>query len=150
MSPINQIKPFPLWLGHAGSGRDFRPALAAGIEAVVQLAAEEPALQPPRDLIYCRFPLLDGGDNPPDRLRLTIATVVELLGAPTPTLLCCSFGRSRSPPIAAAALALLQKTPLETCLQYVGEQYRTDVSPGLWQDIVTVMRDSQREVTSDQ
>src|SRR5688572_25242166 len=48
--PMNQILDLPLWLGHAGDGRDYRRLLDAGIQAIVQLAAEEPALSPPREL----------------------------------------------------------------------------------------------------
>jgi hypothetical protein len=65
---MNQIPPYHLWIGHAGDGRDYRRLLDLGIRAVVQLAVEEPPLQPPRELIYLRFPLRDGADNPDDLL----------------------------------------------------------------------------------
>ncbi len=41
---MNQIVPFPLWIGHAGDGRDNRRILSAGIHAIVQLAVEGPPL----------------------------------------------------------------------------------------------------------
>src|SRR4051812_36720706 len=69
---MNQILPYPLWTGHAGDGRDYRRVLDHGIRAVVQLAAEEPPLQPPRELIYLRFPLNDGADNADDLLVLAV------------------------------------------------------------------------------
>src|SRR5437879_5630448 len=115
---MNQIKPYPLWLGHAGDRRDFRPALDAGIQALVELSREEPPADPPRELIYCRFPLLDGAGNDENLLELAINTLAGLIRKRIPTLVCCDMGLSRSPAVAAAALALAahRETP-EDCLQ---------------------------------
>src|SRR5207247_693921 len=98
---MRQVLPHSLWLGHAGDGRDFRLILDTGIQAVVQLAAEEPALQLPRELIYCRFPLVDGPGNDAKLLYLATATVASLLERSLPVLVCCGAGMSRSPAIAA-------------------------------------------------
>ncbi len=38
---MNQVESLPLWLGHAGEGRDFRRIFDAGIEALVHLAVED-------------------------------------------------------------------------------------------------------------
>ena len=51
-----------IWIGHAGDLRDARAALAAGVEAVVELADSEPLATLPRELVRLRFPLSDGGD----------------------------------------------------------------------------------------
>ena len=137
---MTQITPFPLWLGHAGDGRDVRAILGADIRAVVQLALEEPAIQLPRELMYCRFPLLDGAANPADLLRLAIHTLAVLLTHRTPTLVCCGAGRSRSPAIAAAALAHAHAQDPAMWLQRIREQWATDVSPGMWQDILLALK----------
>lgn len=137
---MNQIKPYPLWLGHAGDGRDFRPALDAGIQALVDLSREEPPTEPPRELIYCRFPLLEGPGNDEYLLDLTLHTLAGLIRMRIPTLVCSSIGLSRSPAIAAAALALAHHEAPEDCLQRVAEQHRSDVSPGLWSEIIHLLR----------
>ena len=103
---MKQIHPHPLWLGHAGDGEAFRRLFDLGIEAVVQLAAEEPPIPLPRDLILCHFPLLDGVGNRPEVLSLAVETTAALVRGRTPTLLCCGAGMSRSPAVAAAALTL--------------------------------------------
>jgi hypothetical protein len=54
-----------LWLGHAGDLRDPRTILSVGTEAVVELADSEQLATLPRELVRCRFPLSDGGINPP-------------------------------------------------------------------------------------
>ena len=76
---MNQIHPFSLWLGHAGDVREWRTIYEADIKALIHLAAEEPASQPPRDFIYCRFPLVDGLGNPPFLIHLAVNTLTALL-----------------------------------------------------------------------
>ena len=65
-------------------------------QALVQLAAEEPVIQAPRDLIHVRIPLLDGPGNRAEFLTLAIRTVAALLTLRVPTLVCCGAGMSRS------------------------------------------------------
>jgi hypothetical protein len=136
---MNQILPHPVWVGHAGESRDFRQLFDAGIRAVVDLALEEPPSQPPRELIYCRFPLLDGVGNPPELLFLAISTVVTLLKKHTPTLVSGGAGVSRAPAITAGALALVHQDSPEECLQRVVQQHHSDVSPGLWSEITGML-----------
>ena len=50
----------------------IRIFLKAGIEAIVQVALEELPLQPPRELVYLRFPLSDGGCNHAELINLAI------------------------------------------------------------------------------
>jgi hypothetical protein len=120
-----------LWLGHAGDLRDPRPVLAAGIEAVVELADNEPFAPLPRELVRCRFPLSDGGANPPWLLRLAAEAVAALLRARVPTLVCCAGGLSRSVCIAAGAVALAEGRPLDEALTSLVSSGPADVSPGL-------------------
>ena len=132
---MDQIKPYDLWVGHAGDGRAFPGLLDKGIRAVVQLAIEEPPLKPPRELVYCRFPLLDGDDNDADVLSLAIRSLAALIRRGIPTLVCCGAGMSRSPAIAAAALSMVEQVEPEECLRRVAGHLRADVSPGLWAQI---------------
>src|SRR5262249_46886862 len=115
---MKQVHPHALWLGHAGDGTDYRAILDAGIRAVVQVAAERPPLQPPRDLVYCRSPLVDGPGNDTKLLLLAVTTVANLLDRRFPPLVCCGGGLSRSPAVAAAALAMVfQETPEDSLRQ---------------------------------
>ncbi len=136
---MNQIAPYRLWVGHAGEARDFRPLFDAGIKAVVELAVEEPPSQTPRELIACRFPLVDAAGNDPEVLELALRTMAALLRAQVPTLVCCGGGMSRSPAVAAAGLALAHGTPPEECLQRVVAHHPCDVSPGLWNEVTALL-----------
>lgn len=134
---MRQVLPHALWLGHAGDGRDFQAILDLGIKAVVHLAAEEPLLRLPRDLIFCHFPLLDGPANERTLLDLATTTVANFLEKRIPVLVCCGGGMSRSPAIAAAALAMVYQESPDECLKKVAEHHPADVAPGLWNDIKT-------------
>jgi protein-tyrosine phosphatase len=129
---MTHIQPHPLWRGHAGDGRDYPAIHRAGIRALVQLAAEEPPDCPPRDIVYCRFPLVDGSGNRFDVLCLAVDSVTHLLRSKTPTLVYCSAGLSRSPAIAAVALAFHTRCGMDECLRDVALHRRVDISPGLW------------------
>jgi hypothetical protein len=97
MTDMKQIPPYSLWIGHAGDGRDLRRLFAEGIRARVELAAEEAPAPTPRDLIVCRFPLIDGADNDSTVLDLALSTVTSLLKQKVPSLVCCGAGHPRLP-----------------------------------------------------
>ncbi len=124
-----------MWLGHSGDIRDPARLLDAGISAVVCVIQSEPPLALPRELVYCRFPLVDGTGNPEWLLRAAVETVVCLLRSSTPTLVHCSAGISRSPAVAGAALALARGCSFAEGLVAATESGPSDVSPGLWAEI---------------
>jgi protein-tyrosine phosphatase len=136
---MNQVEPNLLWIGHAGEGRDYRLIFDSGIEALVQLAAEEMPPQPPREIVCCHFPLLDGTGNKSTLLVLAIRTVTALLQIRWPTAVTCATGMSRAPAIAAAALSLAHGKPIEECLQQVVACHPSDVSAGFWSEVVSVV-----------
>lgn len=136
---MNQVLPYPLWIGHAGDERDFRRIFDAGIKAVVQLAVEVPPAEAPRELILCRFPLLDGTGNGADLLHLAISTLATMLKAHVPTLVCCNAGVSRAPAVAAAAMAMTFEEAPEACLQRIAAHHPSDVSPGFWKEVTGVL-----------
>jgi protein-tyrosine phosphatase len=136
---MRRIPESSLWLGHAGEARDRNGLLTAGIIAVVDLAIEEPQARLIRELIYCRFPLVDGSGNPPWLLRAAVETVAAMLRSGAPTLVGCSMGLSRSPCIAGAAIALVRGWPADEGLATVLGSEPADISPGLWTDVRRVL-----------
>ncbi len=136
---MNQINPYRLWIGHAGDGRSFQEILDSGIRAVVQLAYEEPPLQPLRELVYFRFPLLDGGGNDPNLIRLAVNCVKTAIELEMPMLIFCSAGMSRSPAIVAAALSTVEHADAEECLRRISEFRPIDLSSGLWREVLQVI-----------
>ena len=126
---MRQVPGHALWLGHAGDLRTPAAALGAGIEAIVELADSEPPAPLPRDLVRCRFPLSDGGDNPPWLLRLAAESVAALLRAGVPTLVCCSAGMSRSVCVASGGMALAEGRSLHEALALAVGSGPADVTP---------------------
>jgi len=131
---MRRVGPYSLWIGHAGDARNTPGLHESGVQALVQLAIEEPVASPPRDLIYLRFPLADGPGAPSASLTMAIRTVARLLDLRIPTLVCCGAGMSRSPCIAAAALALAFHLAPEDALERVKKSGPCDVASGLWRD----------------
>jgi hypothetical protein len=136
---MRQVANRRLWIGHAGDLRDPRAVLAAGIEAVVELADNEPLALLPRDLIRFRFPLSDGGHNADWLVRLAANSVAALLSAGVPTLVCCSCGLNRSVCVAAGAIAVAERHPFEKVLIEVASSGPADVSPGLLAEFRAVL-----------
>jgi protein-tyrosine phosphatase len=128
---MRQVAGRAWWLGNAGDLRDARAVMDAGVEAIVELADSEQLAVLPRELVRCRFPLSDGGDNPAWLLRLSAESVATLLGAGVPVLVCCSAGMSRSVCVAAAGVALAEGRSLAEALAEVVGAGPADVSPGL-------------------
>jgi hypothetical protein len=135
---MNQILPHQLWLGPSQGDEHFRDVFDVGIKAVVSVSAEEAAPVPPRELICCRFPLLDGAGNRPDLLYLATSTLATLVKLHIPTLV-YGAGASRSPALAAAALAMVLQKPPEDCLEEVVRCYPCDVSPGFWAELTGLL-----------
>lgn len=132
---MREVFPGKLWIGNARDLRDIPSLYSCGIAAVVDLAIEELAFQSPRDITYCRFPLLDGEGNSQDLLRTAVETVSAFIERKTPVLVGCSGGMSRSPAIVAAALARCsQQSPVEW-LNQIAAIGAHDVSPALWNEI---------------
>jgi protein-tyrosine phosphatase len=128
-----------LWLGHAGDVHDLRTILATGILAVVDLALNESPATVTRELVYCRFPIVDGIGNPPWLLRAAVDCVAGLLHSRTPSLVSCSNGMSRSPIIAAAAIARVRGCLSSEALALVAESGPADISPGLWAEVQAIL-----------
>lgn len=127
-----------LWTGNAREARDVQSLFDAGISAVVDLAYEESPAQLPRQLVYCRFPLVDGAGNDPSLLKLALSTTVELFRAETHTMVACSAGMSRSPTVAICALAVhLDQSP-ESVLATVNQNSGLELHGDLWADVCQI------------
>jgi protein-tyrosine phosphatase len=124
-----------LWISNAREARDVSAVLGLGINAVVDLAIEELPILFPREVVYCRFPLVDGAGNPPALVKAAVETITNLIRGQIPTLVTCGAGMSRSPAIVAAALARFEGTTPQQSLERVAASGPHDVSAAFWADI---------------
>jgi protein-tyrosine phosphatase len=127
-----------LWIGNAGDILELQSVFDAGIRAIIDVAYEEAVSSVPRQLVYCRFPLNDGGGNDRKVILNALHTATNLLRSGIPTIIACSAGMSRSPTIAAFALASLQSQDPETMIQRIGEIRSLELNPELWSDVRNV------------
>jgi len=142
---MRNVVPNLLWIGNVLDVADLSPIFDAGIEAIVDLALNEKPAQLTRDLIYCRFPMNDGGGNSPQLLRAAINAVESLISKQIPTLVYCSAGMSRSLAITAVALARNRGVKPEETLVALASEQPHDVSPVLWGDICKACADELHE-----
>jgi protein-tyrosine phosphatase len=132
---MRRIGERPLWIGTAREARDIRAVLDAGIEAIVDLAVEEPPIQTTRELVYFRVPLVDGEGNSPSLLTLATDAVGVLASEGTPTLVACGAGMSRSPAVVAVALAKIEGRPPDEVLAEIARGGPVDVQPRFWREL---------------
>jgi hypothetical protein len=132
---MREVIPTRLWIGNALDARNVTGVLDLGIAVVVDLAIEGPPIQFPRDVVYCRFPLIDGAGNQPAVLRAAVETVANFIEFQTPTLVACGAGMSRSPAIVAAAMATTKRITVADALKALIAGQPHDVSPGLLAEI---------------
>ncbi|MEX0717235.1 MAG: protein phosphatase [Planctomycetaceae bacterium] len=113
--------------------------MAAGVEAVVELADDEQMAWLPRDLVRLRFPLSDGGQNGEWLVRLAAHSVAALLRDSVPTLVCCGCGLNRSLCVVAGAIAVAEGRSFDEALIEVADAGPADVSPGLLAEFRAVL-----------
>ena len=132
---MNEIHSELLWIGNAFDVRQPRSVFDARIAAVIDVAYEEPPTQVPRQLTYCRFPLNDGGGNDPVLLFQTLLTATNFIRAEIRTLIACSAGLSRSPTVAAFALAHHLDEDPDSVLSRIADIKALELNPDLWADM---------------
>ncbi|HEY2413803.1 MAG TPA: dual specificity protein phosphatase [Pirellulaceae bacterium] len=132
---MREVLPDLLWIGNAIEAREVSLVLQKGIEAIVDVAIEEKPIAFPRDIVYCRVPLNDGEGNRPEFLRMAVGLTMHLIREKCRALVCCGAGMSRSPAVAAMAIARLRGEPAEKVLLAIAERGPHDVSPTLWDEL---------------
>ncbi len=128
-----------LWIGNVQDAANTAQLFDSRIEAVFDLASNEKPQSIPREIIYCRFPLIDGGDNSQEVLEAAIDSLTTLVAKQIRTLVVCSAGMSRSVAVTAAALALTNQMPVQDAMITLAGDSPHDVSPLLWNDIVRIV-----------
>lgn len=137
---MRKIEGYELWVGHAGAVPDRSSLARRGISAVVDLAMDETPRTFGREAVACRFPLTDGGGNAPALVASAVTALAGLVQARVPTLVFCSMGLSRSPSVAAGAVALVSGRPEGECLALVTRGAPADVSPAMWAQVVRAVQ----------
>ena len=132
---MREIIPGILWIGNRNDIHNLSSLYEQNIQAILDLAIEEPPLNLNRDLVNCRFPIIDGEGNTQGFLETVIQTTVSLIRNQVPLIVICSAGMSRSPVIVAASLSMIKDQPPDEILEELVEDHPNDVSIPLWNDV---------------
>jgi protein-tyrosine phosphatase len=89
------------------------------IEVIVSLTHEGPDDGFPSDLKVVRLPMKDGPQNDQQVFEQAVTHVLSRLRSGDNVLVHCSAGASRSPAVAATALALYNEVGLETGFEQI-------------------------------
>ncbi|OSP08266.1 hypothetical protein B9H04_06800 [Halorubrum ezzemoulense DSM 17463] len=87
-----------------------------GITTIVSVIRGAPAGGYPADVTVVTVPMLDGPQNDLERFEQAVSHVLSVLQTDESLLVHCSAGASRSPAVAATALALADDIGLEAAV----------------------------------
>ena len=116
-----------LFVGTRGDATDNETLGTHEITTIISLTHEQPELSDSAIDIYS-IPLIDGPQNDRDQFTEAVEATATALAAGECVLVHCSVGASRSPTVAATALAVTQEIDLEDALQQVADN-RAAVDP---------------------
>jgi len=109
-----------LYVADALSAGDESNYRRHDIDVVVALAHGEPEGGYPDAVEVRDHPMVDGPQNDRDAMADAVRATVRALAAGESVLVHCSAGASRSPAVAAAALAVSREREFSTALETVG------------------------------
>ena len=116
-----------LFVGTLADATDSHRLETHEITTVVSLTHQTPDLSEPTLNIYS-IPLIDGPQNNRDQFTKAVQETVTALADGGRVLVHCAAGASRSPTVAATALALTEEIELQNAIQQVADN-RDAVDP---------------------
>lgn len=117
-----------LFVGTATDAGDESRHSDHGITVVVSLTHSGPDGDVPAIVRHVSVPMKDGPRNSRDQFATAVREVCEALNAGETVLVHCSAGASRSPAVAATALALERDVSLRAAFEQVNDR-RAAVEP---------------------
>ena len=116
-----------LFVGTVEDATDTSSLESHGVRTIVSLTHETPSLAG-EDFTVRSIPLIDGPQNSREQFTNAVEETMTALKANGSVLVHCSAGASRSPTVAATALALSQDMELQDALQQIADN-RDAVDP---------------------
>lgn len=138
------ITPNRLWIGNAGDLLKPAALELVGVKAVVQVALAEEMPQLSREMLLAHFPIVDGSGNARGMIAAALDLTASLIRSKVATVVCCSGGMSRSPCIAAGALAMTEGLDPEETLRNIIHDRPHDIAPGVWQEVCAHVQRTRR------
>ncbi len=134
-----------LFVGTLADAGDWERVRESGIEVIVSLTHGDPEGGFPPSATVRNHPMTDGPQNERAAFEAAVSAVRDGLDAGETLLVHCRSGASRSPAVAATALALERATDLETAFQQVvTRRDAVDPHPALVRQAARVFTERRR------
>jgi predicted protein tyrosine phosphatase len=130
-----------LYVGTLADAGDTALLQEHGVDRIVSLTHGDPESGFPVPVSKCA--MMDGPRNDRETFRTAVEEILTRLQQGETILVHCSRGASRSPSVAAAAIALHEEITIEAAFEQVDEQRdEFDAHPALVRQAVSVYRAS--------
>ncbi len=135
---MDEVAP-ELYVGTLEDAEDATGLENTSVDRVVSLTYTDPEIGFPGSV--SKFAMLDGPRNDRQTFRAAVQETLESLRRGETILVHCSRGASRSPSVAAAAIAMHEEITIEEAFEQIGQRRdEIDPHPALVQQAVDVYR----------
>jgi atypical dual specificity phosphatase len=110
---------YEIYIGGSEDASDNTRIENEGIDAVVKLAYESPDNGYPDSVEVYEYSMTDGPKNDRERFKAAVKKLLELFEDGKTVFVHCSMGRSRSPTVSAAAIAVHEDVSFESALETI-------------------------------
>ena len=118
---------YELYIGDALDASNHEKIEKRGIDSVLKLTYESPDDGYPSSVNVYEFSLTDGPQNDYERFKEAVEKLLELFEKNETVFAHCSAGKSRSPTVSAAAIALHEDVEFRSAIETIEES--RDINP---------------------
>ena len=118
---------YELYIGDSEDAADHAKIENEGVDAVLKLTYETPDDGYPDSVEVYEYSMTDGPKNDRERFEQAVKKLLELFEDGKTVFVHCSMGKSRSPAVSAAAIAVYEDVNFESALETIRES--RDINP---------------------
>lgn len=112
---------YELYIGDSEDASDHAKIENEGVDAVLKLTYETPDDGYPDSVDVYEYSMTDGPKNDHERFKQAVEKLLELFEDDKTVFVHCSAGKSRSPAVSAAAIAVYEDVSFESALETIRE-----------------------------
>ena len=110
---------YELYIGNSDDASNHAKIESEGVDAVLKLTYETPEYGYPDSVEVYEYSMTDGPKNDRERFEQAVKKLLELFEDGKTVFVHCSMGKSRSPAVSAAAIAIYEDVSFESALETI-------------------------------